>query len=183
MEEDNATMDPSDKVTKEEIGEYDQEKYESYLEHFFLIFSQKFSSVSQLNQESILFFTLVEMTDEYPREEIPFEYDVSLDAYYVPRSMVNKKVEQYFGISNFDFVDTSRYFPKEDSYTYTLAHGFPISYPQIVSVSQQGSRLIFTVDYTNPEREGNPTIQTLLFTFEEIEADGRNYLQAVSADD
>ena len=35
MEEDNATMDPSDKVTKEEIGEYDQEKYESYLEHFF----------------------------------------------------------------------------------------------------------------------------------------------------
>ena len=160
---------------------YYQAKYGKYLEHFFLLFSQEFSSVSQLSQETVLFFTLVEMIDEYPQTEIPFEYDQDLDVYYIPRSALNEKVEQYFGIYDFDFVDTDRYSPEKDSYTYTFAHGYPILYPKIISTEIQRERIVFEVAYTNPEMEGNPTIQTLLFTFKEIENNGKTCLQAISA--
>lgn len=145
------------------------------------MFSDQFDSVLQLNQESVLFFTLIEMIDEYPQEEIPFEYNLSLDVYYVPRLMLKEKVEQYFGIHNFDFVDTDRYSHEKDSYAYTFAHGYPILYPQIVSTDHRGSQVIFEVVYTNPEMEGNPTTQLLLFTFDEIRINGKDYLQAISA--
>ena len=151
------------------------------MEHFFLLFSNEFTSVSQLNQETVLFFTLIEIIAEYPKTEIPFEYDSNLDVYYVPKHILNEKVAQYFGIYDFHFVDTDRYSPEKDSYTYTLAHGYPVLYPQIVSTDIQGEQVTFKVAYTNPEIEGNPTTQILLFTFEEIESNGIKYLQAISA--
>ena len=94
--------------SKEHQTDY-QEKYKEYLEHFFLLFSEEFADVSQLDPKQVTFFTLMEMVREYPQAEIPFEYDQDLDVYYVPKSSFDEKVEQYFGICDFDFVDTRRY--------------------------------------------------------------------------
>ena len=176
---------PQQKVDEHEIKQETksiyEEKYGEYLEHFFMMFAKEFDDVSELNSSQVTFFTLIELMREYPKEEIPFEYNPELDVYYVPKSVFCEKVEQYFGISEFNFVDTSRYASEKDSYMYTFAHGFPIIYPQVVSANKTGEQIVFTVAYTNPEQEENPTIQTLLFTFKEIEGDGKSYLQVISA--
>ena len=111
----------------------------------------------------------------------PFEYDQDLDVYYVPKSSFDEKVEQYFGICDFDFVDTRRYVPGKDSYMYTLAHGYPILYPEIVAKTAKGNQVTLIVDYKNPEKEGNPTYKTIEFIFEEVKNNGKQYLHPQSA--
>lgn len=167
--------------SKEHQTDY-QEKYKEYLEHFFLLFSEEFADVSQLDPKQVTFFTLMEMVREYQQAEIPFEYDQDLDVYYVPKSSFDKKVEQYFGISDFDFVDTRRYSPQKDSYIYPLAHGFSNQYPEIAVETVERNKVILEVNYTNPEKEGNPIYKIIKFTFEEVKNDGKQYLQPRSGE-
>lgn len=160
---------------------YYKEQYKDFLYHFFLMFSDEFQSPSELNQETILFFTQIETMQQYNDSEIPYELDNEMGVYFIPSAVIQKNVEHYFGLVNFSLENSTQYTSEKDAYMYPEAHGFPIVYPQIEAVEIDNKKITYTVIYTNPELENNPILKTLKFCFTEINEDGQSFLQAISA--
>lgn len=171
-----AVSEPSEAVSETRTADQLCEQHADFLENFFYLFSEPFSSTDQLPSETVLFFTLIELYDE--QGDLAFAYDEALDAYLLPADLVREGVSRWFGLEGFDGSDSDRYQAEGDGFLYSTAHGFPIVYPRIASAQLDGDQLHLHVEYTNPEQDGNPVTGVLDFVFA-VEEDSLRAVRAV----